>query len=172
MTIITTPIVTPDLTNVRTSADQVLFGLQAPLGTVVFTTDGGQAMYVKATSTIAQYDACIIINTSSATGASIGCVPVTTTNALTSQRLCFAQTAIESGGYGWVMLSGNNIRISCLIACQPAVPLYTTATAGKLDDAIVTAGYCLGVVAMSSATSASAPPCVVGFAVIRTWGGG
>jgi hypothetical protein len=143
-----------------------------PAGTIVKTSDGGEAMYVQATSTIAQYNACIIINTSSATGASIGCVPVTTTNALTSQRLAFAQTAITSSNYGWVKLSGNEIRCNLLIACQPAVPLFTTSTAGSLDDTTVTAGYCLGVVAMSSATSASSPPMVVGQAVIRTWGGG
>lgn len=165
MPIITSPLVTPDLTSTDTSA-------RVPVGTVVTASDGSIAMYVQATSTIAQYDACIIINTSSATGASIGCVPVTTTNALTSQRLAFAQTAIASSSYGWVYLSGNNLRVKALIACQPAVPLYTTATAGSLDDAIVTAGYCLGVVLMSSATSASAPPAVAGFAVIRTWGGG
>lgn len=162
---ITSPIVTPDMTSTDTAA-------RIPVGTVVNTTDGGSMMYVQATSTIAQYDACIIINTSSAAGASIGCVPVTTTNALTSQRLAFAQTAIASASYGWVHLSGNSIRVKSLIACQPAVPLFTTATAGSLDDTTVTAGYCLGVVLMSSATSASAPPAVVGNAVIRTWAGG
>lgn len=165
MPTITAPLVTPDLTSTDTSA-------RIPTGTVVTATDGSIAMYVQATSTIAQYDFCIIINTSSAAGASIGCVPVTTTNALTSQRLAVAQTAIASASYGWVYVSGNNLRGKCLIACQPAVPLYTTATAGSLDDAIVTAGYCLGVVAMSSATSASAPPVVMGFAVIRTYAGG
>ena len=165
MPTITSALVTPDLTSTDTTA-------RIPVGTTVTATDGSIAMYVQATSTIAQYDACVIINTSSATGASIGCVPVTTTNALTSQRLAFAQTAIASGSYGWVYLSGNNLRVKTLIACQPAVPLYTTATAGSLDDTIVTAGYCLGVVLMTSATSASAPPAVVGFAVIRTYAGG
>lgn len=165
--------VTPALTATETSATgDASWSPKIPVGTTVSLSDGGEAMYVRATSTIAQYDACIIINTSSATGASIGCVPVTTTNALTSQRLCFAQTAIASADYGWVHLKGNNIRTKCLIACQPAVPLFTTATAGSLDDTTVTAGYCLGVVAMSSATSASAPPMVVGNAVIRTWAGG
>ena len=163
--LITTGIVTPAVNATDTTA-------RMPTGTVVSLSDGGEAMYVRATSTIAQYDAVIIINTSSATGASIGCVPVTTTNALTSQRLAFAQTAITSAEYGWVHTKGNDIRVKALIACQPAVPLFTTATAGSLDDAVVTAGYCLGVVLMSSATSASAPPAVVGNAVIRTWAGG
>jgi hypothetical protein len=149
-------------------------GTTPPFSTGLMTdlSDGGQAIFVRATSTIAQYDACIVINTSSAVGASIGAVPVTTTNALTSQRLAFAQVAITSGDYGWLYTRGNNLRVNTLIACQPAVPLYTTSTAGSLDDTTVTAGYCLGVVLMSSATSASAPPAVVGNAVIRTWGGG
>lgn len=161
----TTSIAGVNLQSVDTTAQ---FGT----GTTVKTSDGGEAVYVQATSTIAQYNACIIINTSSATGQSVGCVPVTTTNALTSQRIAFAQTAIASSSYGWVQTSGNNVRVNALIACQPAVPLFTTATAGSLDDAVVTAGYCLGVVLMSSATSASSPPAVVGNSVIRTWAGG
>lgn len=165
MPIITTGIVTPALSDSDTL-------LKFPVGTTVATSDGGEAVYVRATSTISQYDAVIIINTSSATGPSIGCVPVTTTNALTSQRLAFAQTAIASSSYGWVQTKGNDIRVKALIACNPAVPLFTTSTAGSLDDAVVTAGYCLGVVLMSSATSASAPPAVVGNAVIRTYAGG
>lgn len=169
MPVLTTPIVTPNLTATRSSAD----GAGSPgLGTIVNTTDGGVAMYVQAISTVAQYDAVVIINTSSAVGASIGVAPITTTNAATGARIGFAQTALASGAYGWVYTSGNNLRVNSLIACQPNVALYTTATAGSLDDAIVTAGYCLGVVLKSSATSASAPPCTAGNTVVRTWGGG
>jgi len=164
-TFITSNAAFPPITNVDTTP-------ALAVGTMALASDGSILMYVQATSTINQFDACIIIQTSSATGASIGCVPVTTTNALTSQRLCAAQVAIASSSYGWVYLSGNNMRVNCAIACQPNVPLYTTGTAGVLDDAIVTAGYCLGVVIKSSATSASAPPASFGFAVIRTYAGG
>jgi hypothetical protein len=154
-------------------ANTYLSGTTPPMkvGTVVVASDGGEYVMIKATSTIAQFDAVIIINTSSATGASIGCVPVTTTNAATGQTLAVAQTAIASGDFGWVATKGHDLRVKTLISCQPAVPLCTTGTAGSLDDAMVTAGYCLGIVLMSSATSASAPPCVIGNAVIRTWGG-
>lgn len=142
------------------------------VGTISRGNDGSEWMLVRATSTIAQYDACLVVNTASAVGATVGCVPITTTNALLGGRLAFAQNAIASSLYGWVATAGFDLRVKTLIACQPAVPLYTTATAGSLDDAIVTAGYCLGVTLMSSATSASAPPCVVGNATIRTYGGG
>lgn len=165
MPLITSPLVTPALDSNTSDA-------RMKVGTIVNTDDGGSAIYVQALSTIAQYDACVVVNSGSAVNASFGAVPVTTTNALTSQRLCFAQTAITSAYYGWLSLSGHNLRVKALIACQPAVPLYTTSTAGSLDDAIVTAGYCLGVTLMSSATSASAPPAIAGNCVIRTWGGG
>lgn len=165
-----TTFATSNIAGVNFAADDSTPAVAA--GTTVVASDGSIAMYVKATSTIAQYNFCIIVNTSSAIGASVGCVPVTTTNAATSQRLCVAQSAITSGNYGWVFLSGNNLRGNLLVSCQPAVPLYTTSTAGSLDDAVVTAGYCLGVVAMTSATSASSPPIVMGFAVIRTYAGG
>ena len=132
------------------------------VGVTVAATDGSEYMMIRATSTIAQYDACVVINTSSATGASMGCVPAETTNGAKTARLAFAQTAITSGDYGWVALKGQGIRIKTLVSCQPAVPLFLTATAGSLDDAIISGAYCMGVVLMSSATSASAPPAVVG----------
>ncbi len=141
-------------------------------GAIVDGTYGSRYILVKASSTIAQYDAVVIIQEGSASDGVIGAVPVTTTNALTSQRLGVAQTAITSSEYGWIAVQGNNLRVNTLIACQPSVPLYTTSTAGKLDDTTVTAGYCLGIVILSSATSASAPPCILGHGVIRTYAGG
>lgn len=175
MAFLTSGLAGVNLTDTYASSGDTTAGakfIPVAVGTTALGSDGSKWMLVKAASTIAQYDACIIINTSSATGASIAAVPVTTTNAATSQRLGFAQTAITSSLYGWVALEGHGLRVNCLINCQPAVPLFTTSTAGSLDDATVTAGYCLGVVLMSSATSASAPPCVVGNAVIRTYAGG
>jgi len=157
--IITTGTVTVDLTINDTTA-------RFPVGNVVQVSDGGKAMYVTATKTINQYDAVIIINTASAAGASIGCVPASTGVAATSPRLAFAQTAMAINTYGWVMLESNNIRVNVAASAQPAVPLFTTATAGVLDVTTVSAGYCAGVIAMSSAASASAVPCVAGPCIV------
>src|SRR5688572_16836197 len=87
------------------------------VGTVGTGDDGSKWMYVQALSTIAQYDAVVITNSGSAVGAGFGAVPVTTTNALGSVRVAFAQTAITSAQYGWVALEGNNLRVKCLVAC-------------------------------------------------------
>lgn len=160
MPVITTGLVTQDLTaSSNTALTQV--------GTIVKAADGSEYMYVIAQSAIAVYDCVAILNSSSATGASICASPMTTTFAALSPRVGFAQTALAKGGFGWVALSGSNLRCNVLISCQPAVPLYTTATGGSLDDTIVSAGYVAGCVAMSSAASASAVPVVVGFATIE-----
>ena len=162
---LTAVVVTPPI-DANTTDQRAELGLRAP------TSDGGEVMYVKAASTIAQYDACVVLNSSSATGASMVAVPVTTTNVLTGSVLGVAQNAITSGNYGWLQLRGYDMRVSTLIACQPNVPLFTTSTAGALDDAVVTAGYCIGITLKSSATSASAPPCTMTGAVVRTYAGG
>lgn len=140
------------------------------VGTMVQASDGTEFMYVTATKTVNQYDAVVIINSSSAAGASIGVVPCSTAAAGTSPRIGIAQTAMAINTYGWVATKGNNLRVNVAIACEPAVPLFTTATAGVLDDATVSAGYVSGLVAMSSAASASAVPCVGGPMIVETLG--
>lgn len=142
-------------------------------GFVVRGNHASTWMLVKATSTIAQYDAVAILSTvsASATGeVSIGAVPITTTNMAAANHVGFAQTAITSAQYGWVALSGNGLRVNCLIAAQPAVPLFTTATAGSLDDATASVGYVQGVQILSSATSASAPAAIVANPHITKYG--
>jgi hypothetical protein len=94
-------------------------------------------------------------------------VPLTTTNSANSKAIGFAQTSIASAYYGWVQLGGKP-RVNVLIGCQPNVPLFTTATAGSLDDATVTAGLVAGLVATTSAASASAPTCVAGYPHVLT----
>jgi len=161
------PIAGVNVTNVDDSTNPLF-----ALGTIVEGTNGTKFMYVKALSTVAQYDAVCIKASGSAVAAEYGAVPITTTNALESVRVGFAQTAIASSKYGWVALEGQDLRVKCLIACQPKVPLFTTATAGSLDDAVVTAGHVHGVVALSSATSASAPPIIAANPHIGIYAGG
>ena len=129
-------------------------------GTVVNLSDGGQAVYVQAASTVSTYMAVSVRVDNTV-------VPLTTTNSAHSKAIGFAQTSIASAYYGWVQLGGKP-RVNVLIACQPNVPLFTTATAGSLDDATVTAGLVAGLVATTSAASASAPTCVAGYPHVLT----
>ena len=129
-------------------------------GTTVNLTDGGQAVYVQAASTVSTYMAVSVRVDNTV-------LPLTTTNSASSKAIGFAQASIASAYYGWVQLGGKP-RVNVLIACQPNVPLFTTSTAGSLDDATVTAGLVAGLVATTSAASASAPTCVAGYPHVLT----
>ena len=141
-------------------------------GTTVYTSNNGRYVFARAESDIAQYD-CVVFSTygdSASLTPVIRAVPITTTNAaaLGYSQVGLAQVAITSSYYGWIALNGQNLRVNCLIACNPKVPLYTTATAGKLDDTTVSAGYIQGIVINTSATSASAPFCIMNNAGLMT----
>jgi hypothetical protein len=140
-------------------------------GTRVNTTNNGVYVFARAESTINQFDAVIMSTYADSASSTpvLRAVPVTTTNAaaLGYNMVGFAQTAIASSYYGWIGINGV-LQVNLLVACQPKVPLYTTSTAGKLDDTTVSAGYIQGIVANTSATSASAPFCVVNNAGLMT----
>ena len=144
-------------------------------GSRVATSNNGQYVFVRAESTIAQYDAVIMSTFGDSASATpvLRAVPVTTTNAaaLGWNMVGFAQSAIASSYYGWVGLNGV-LKVNLLILCNPKVPLYTTSTAGSLDDTTVSAGFIQGIVANTSATSASAPYCVVNNAGLMMVGAG
>src|SRR5690349_1677163 len=105
-------------------------------GTTVMGDDGSMLVYVSATSTISQYNAVVIDNLG-------GAVPVTTTNSATSKRIAVAQTSIASSYFGWVQVGGKGL-VTLAANCAPNVPLYTTATGGVLDDAVVSGGLVIG----------------------------
>ena len=131
---------------------------QFNLGTCVNLDDGGQAIYVQAASAVSQYAAVSVRSDNKA-------VPVTTTNAADSKRFAVAQVSIASGSFGWVQ-SGGVMRVNLAASCNPAVPLFTTATAGVLDDATVSGGgvgLVAGIVATATASGATAITCVAGF---------
>lgn len=126
---------------------------QFPVGTIVNTNDGGQAMYVQSTtSALSTYAAVSIDANGLAT-------MLTTTNAATSPRIGFAQTSIATGAYGWVALGGT-VLVNCAAQCAPNVNIYTTATPGVLDDAVVSGGYIAGLVVTTTISNATATTAV------------
>ena len=140
-------------------------------GTRVNTSNNGVYIFARAESDIAQFDAVVFSTYSDSASLTpvLRAVPITTTNAaaLGYSMVGFAQTAITSAYYGWIGINGS-LRCKLLVSCNPKVPLYTTATAGSLDDTTVSAGYIQGIVANTSATSASAPYCIVNNAGLMT----
>ena len=132
-------------------------------GTVVNLSDGGQAVYVKALSDISQYAAVVI-------DASQAAVMVTTTNVANNKRVGFAQTSIASSFFGWVQIGGVPL-VNCAANCAPNVPLFTTGTAGVLDDATVSAGYIQGVVATNTISNATAITMIAAYPHATFWSG-
>ena len=146
-TIITTGIVTPPLTDTTVSAAM-------PVGTKVSLTDGGEAIYVQAASTVAQFDSLSLLADNTVK-------PLTTAFAVASKRVAFADTtSIASASYGWVKLSGRP-KVKLLVNCADEVTLFTTATAGELDDATVSASQVLGVTSTVTISNATAVTCIV-----------
>ncbi len=123
---ITSPLVTPGLTQTSPTAGMAL-------GTIVYTDGGGSAEYGYAISECSQYAFCLIFDNGTAQMA-------TTTLAgdggAGSKKVGCPQASVASAYYGWFMRSGVFLgRLSD--DCADNVPLFTTATAGELDDATI-----------------------------------
>jgi len=130
---------------------------QHTLGTRVDTTGGGVFEYVKALSTISQYDAVLIDGNTAA-------VPITTTNSAAGtgpKAVGVAQVSIASASYGWVQRTGK-MQVNVLADCNDFVALFTTGTAGKLDDATVSAQLVLSLNTVTSTSTASAVSALAG----------
>jgi len=128
------------------------------LGTNVLLNDGGQAIYVKALSEISTF-ACVAVYADGTAQM------LTTTLAQSCKRVAWAQVSIPSGGFAWVQ-TGGNFRGNLAANCAPNVALYTTGTAGFLDDATVSGGGGLigGITATVSISNATAVTLLGAFA--------
>lgn len=144
-TFITTPIAVPALTDVTATPPLAT-------GTRVSTSDGGEAVYVRALSEISTFAAVAIYADNTAQ-------MLTTTLSANSKKIGFAQTSIASGYYGWVQTSGT-VKVNLAANCDDNVPLYTTATSGVLDDAVVSGGLVLGVTSTVTISNATAVTCI------------
>jgi len=118
------------------------------LGKCVTTTEGGKYMYVHASAAIAQYDAVGIDENFEA-------APLTKAMADDGWMVGFAQVALADNDFGWVASQGSDIGCNLLISCAADVALYTSATAGSLDDASTSQTKIDGVVAVTTITAAT-----------------
>lgn len=122
-----------------------------PLGAIATDKAGNEYMFVQAAAGVTQYafvsvdeagQATMITKTLADTRASIGC----------------AQTALSSGYYGWVLVRGIGTGL-VKASCAADVALYTSATAGYLDDDATSQTKVLGAVVTTTraASDGSAP---------------
>lgn len=145
MTIHTSGIVIPPLT-----ANDSTAGIA--VGTVVDTSDGGKAIYVQASSEIAQFNAVALAVDQTVVNLTTGAI---TEGTGTSRMVAYAQTSIASSNFGWVQTSGRP-KVKLAANCADRVALYTTATPGVLDDAVVSIGEVAGTVSKTTISNATA----------------
>jgi hypothetical protein len=124
----------------------------------------GKFMFVKATTTTTQYQAGIVDKDG-------GFTPITTTNASTTPKgVGIAQVAAATNEYLWVFIgegggTGSGIKVKVAASYGAGAKLYTTATAGVLDDA-TTAGIITGLVGLTTDSGSGSSVEVQSFAGI------
>ncbi len=128
------------------------------LGQEVRTEDAGLYMAVKATSAI---------TVGQAVGIDENFAAAPLTKAMTDDGwfVGFAQTAKTKDYYGWMAMKGSNILCNLANACAKDVALYTTSTAGTLDDETSGQTKIDGVVAVVTVSASGKGP----YEVIATW---
>lgn len=137
------------LAGTGTSSDE---GNEFEVGKCVTAQDGQKYMYVHASGAIAQYDVVGISETFEA-------APLTKAMADDGWMIGAAQVALADNDFGWVAVQGV-VEVNVLASCAPDVALYTTGTAGKLDDNSTSQTKIDGIVqvdaAVTSATNTTA----------------
>lgn len=97
------------------------------IGTRMVANDASEWLYITAGSAVAQYDVVAITEAYSG-------VPITKALVDSGELVAIAPEAISSGEYAWVQLNGV-CTMNVLASCAADVILYSSATAGSLDDA-------------------------------------
>lgn len=139
--------------NINQSFTSLTQGNTHGLGDRAEGAQGQEYIFCQAGSAVAAFDTCIIGTLSN--GPDFQAFPVTTTNVAAApvggKIMGIAQAAAASAEYFWACIYGKT-KLTVLTAALPNVPLYTTATAGALDDTIVTAGIINGLRLESTAS--------------------
>ena len=120
-------------------------------GTRVAGTDGTEWIYVRAAGAIARYDYVTIDEAFEASAGTKAAVDV-------GHAIAVAQAAFARGEYGWVATAGQGaaLKVNVLARCAKDAALYTTAQAGKLDDAKTDQTRVAGIAITAAAGAAAA----------------
>lgn len=154
MAYVTSGMVGVDLTKQTAGTTTDGAGAEFALGTQVTATDGQVWVYAQAGGAITAYDWVAIDE-------NFQMVAGTKALADAGHAVGFAQAAFDDNDMGWVCVHGKNISVNTLASCAPDVQLYTSGTAGKLDDTSASQTLIRGVVQVAAATaSAKARECM------------
>jgi hypothetical protein len=100
---------------------------------------GAEYVYVAASEAITQYQACSYDSAYAA-------LKLTKTESDKLYGIGIAMSDIASASYGWLLISGPKTSyVSSLASCAKEAALYTSATAGSLDDDATSTTKILGI---------------------------
>ena len=128
------------------------------LGQTETGADGTVWMFVQASAVITQYDFVGVDENFQA-------APLTKAMADDGWYIGVAQVTFANNDGGWVAVRGSNINGAVLASAAADVPLYTSATAGHLDDTSASQTKIDGVVLVAANATASA----TNTEVLMTW---
>ena len=102
---------------------------EQPLGTIVDGANGNTYIYVQANGTITAGMACALTENGEVT-------PLTSTlSGAIPTAVVFPQAAMTDNYFGYAVKAGLSFNVAALANCAIDVLLYTSATAGSVDDA-------------------------------------
>jgi hypothetical protein len=119
------------------------------IGTRATDYNGKEYVFCQANSAISAYN---IVSIPSDTYVAVA---LQTSTSAASEIIGIPQYAMASGDYGWVQIYGA-CKLKVLGLCAKAVTLYSTATAGSLDDATASNYEVRGVQILSTNPSSTA----------------
>lgn len=126
-------------------------------GARVATSDGKEFVFILASGAIAQYNAVGVSQSASTTSSTPLFTGATLTKALADAgaMVAVAPVAIADTYYGWVQTKGPT-SLTVKNSCLPSVPLYTSASAGMLDDTSASQTRIYGIRIEKTATASGA----------------
>jgi hypothetical protein len=116
----------------------------------VATHEGNEYVYCSFAAAEGQYEAVAIDKTFAATSLT------TTVSGNKPTRVGIVQVATTAGSYAWALVKGSG-RVKAAASCAADVVLYTTATAGVVDDA--STDKIVGLRLDAAVTTADDAPC-------------
>ena len=126
-------------------------------GTRIAGTDGTEWIYVRAAAAIGRYNYVTVDESFRARAGTKSAVD-------DGHVIAIAQAAFATGEHGWVATAGQGaaLKVNVLARCAADRQLYTTATAGMLDDLATGQTKVSGIVITAAAgSSATSRPAIV-----------
>lgn len=157
MTYAVSPVLGVDITSTSSlqSGSSTVYVPEWGIGSKAITSDCGEHVYIKAGAAITAGDVVqITMSTGSATGITTLLADANTTTA--GQLIGVANTTLASAQHGWACLRGVPYAgINVAASCVRGSPLYTTTTAGQLDDTSSSSHLIAGIELTATATGAA-----------------